>query len=88
MHTHSHINVCVWAYILIYVYGLSIYTHTHIYIYIYIYIYITLHTLHYVWWMSIDQKKENGFSKKKARRRWYPIETDVDYTDERTFLMA
>ena len=33
---------------------------------------------------SIDLMKENGFTLKKARSRWYPIQTitDTDYTDD------
>ena len=34
--------------------------------------------------MPIDQIKENGFTLKKARSRWYPTEsmTDADYADD------
>ena len=38
--------------------------------------------------MSIDWKKENGFTLKKAKSRWYPAETitDADYIDDLTLL--
>ena len=35
-----------------------------------------------------SNKKKNGYTLKKAKSRWYPIETitDADYVDDLTFL--
>ena len=42
----------------------------------------------YLLWKLIDLMKENGFTLKKARSRWYPMKTimDVDYTDDIVLL--
>ena len=44
--------------------------------------------LDYVLWTSIDLIKEDGFTKKKTRSRWYPTETitSADYADDLALL--
>ena len=44
--------------------------------------------LDYISWISIDLIKENGLIQKKARSRWYPVETmiDADYADDQVLL--
>ena len=50
--------------------------------------YLFIFCLGYVLWMSIDIIKENGFTLKKVRSRWYPAETitDVDDADDKALL--
>ena len=50
--------------------------------------YLFIICLDYVLWISIDLMKENGFTLKKAKSRWYPAETvmDIDYIDDIVFL--
>ena len=45
--------------------------------------YLFIICLDYILWMSIDLIKENDFMVKKARSKWYPVETfmDADYAD-------
>ena len=40
----------------------------------------------YVLQTSIDLIKENGFTLKKARSRWYSTETPADYADDLVLL--
>ena len=44
--------------------------------------------LDYILWMPIDLMKENGFTPKKARSRWYPVQTitDADYANDIALL--
>ena len=50
--------------------------------------YLFLIFLDYVLRMLIDLMKENGFMQKKARSRWYPMQTimDADYMDDMVLL--
>ena len=47
-------------------------------------LYLFIICLDYVLWTSIDLMKENGFTLKIARSRWYPAETitDTDYAND------
>ena len=51
--------------------------------------YMFMICLDYILQISIDLIKENGFTLKKTRRRWYPAETmtDADYTDDHSLLV-
>ena len=50
--------------------------------------YLFIPCLHYVLWTPIDLIKENGFTLKEARSRWYPAKTmrDTDYIDDLALL--
>ena len=50
--------------------------------------YLFIICLDYVLWMLIALMKENGFTLKKVRRRWYPTQTitDSDCTDDKALL--
>ena len=47
-------------------------------------LYLFIICLDHVLWMSIDLMKENGFTLKKERSRWYSAQTltDADYADD------
>ena len=50
--------------------------------------YVFIIYLHYVLWTLIDLMKENGFTLKKAKSKWYPMETimGTDYLDDIALL--
>ena len=51
--------------------------------------YLFIFCLDYVLWTSTDLIKENGFTLKNPRSRWYPTKTitDADYTDDQALLI-
>ena len=51
-------------------------------------LYLFIICLNYILWTSSDLIKENGFTLKKTRSRWYHAETmtDTDYTDDLALL--
>ena len=50
--------------------------------------YLFITCLDYILWTSIDLMKENGFTLKKAKSRWFPAETitDADNADDIVLL--
>ena len=50
--------------------------------------YLLIICLDYVLWTSLDLRKENSFTVKRQRTRWYPAETitDADYADDIALL--